>query len=391
VIHLPSSSESNTTIRQTAHRMFAEFAADVAFVVSDAGIVEHATRGAESLLSGGLIGRNVFTLVDAGSHVGLQDAMRKAFAGEPAETLMAVHAENGAQLLMHARVFLDFESRKLWVVAFDLSKASTRSLTPAYPAEREAAMQRALREGEFVVHYQPIVLRDGSINGCEALVRWRQPGGSFVSPADFIPLAERTGIIVELGEYVMKEALQQLKRFDAAGLEGLYMSVNVSPRQLEHAELEAAVARALAGADVSPTRLALEVTEGLSVSDPSRTRALLNRIAATGVQIALDDYGTGYAGMSYLKNFKVSTVKIDRSFVQELEEDDSAGILLKAFVEMTKKLGLKTIAEGVETPMQAQYLRSMNVDLFQGYLFGRPMAPEALIEQFCAPGTAAAA
>lgn len=386
VIPFPQPPDSNAAIRQAAHRLFAEFAADAAFVVSAAGVVEHANHGAQSLLAGGnggLGGRDIYTLVEANSHLDLRAAMHAAASGSPAETQMVVLAENGERVPMHAKVFLDFESRKLWVLAFDLSRASK-------PADRMVAMQSALRAGEFVVHYQPIVLRDGSIKGCEALTRWRQADGSFIPPMEFIPLAERSGFIVELGEYVLRESLHQLNRFDAAGLKDLYMSVNVSPRQLEHPDFEAMLTRALAETGVVPARLALEVTEGVSMVDPLLARTLLNRIAGTGVHIALDDYGTGYAGLSYLKNFTVSTVKIDRSFVQELEDDDTSGILIKAFVELTKKLGMKTVAEGVETPLQAQYLRSMSVDLLQGYLFGRPMAPEALIEQFGAPGKAAA-
>jgi EAL domain-containing protein (putative c-di-GMP-specific phosphodiesterase class I) len=394
VKQLAQSSDSNAAIRQAAHRMFAEFAADVAFVVSDAGVIEHANFGALALFdaaTSGLNGRDLFALVDAGSHGGLTEAMQQAFAGLPTETLIAVHAADGELVPLQTKIFLDSESQKLWLVAFDLSKTDTLTqLTLAYQADRMSTMARALHACEFVVHYQPIVLRDGSIKGCEALTRWRQPDGSFIPPLEFIPLAERTGFIVELGEYVLRESLQQLNRYDSEGLDGLYMSVNVSPRQLEHPDFEAMLARALAETGVAPSRLALEVTEGVSVVDPVLARTLLNRIATTGVHIALDDYGTGYAGMSYLKNFNVSTVKIDKSFVEELEDDDASGILIKAFVELTKKLGVKTIAEGVETPMQAQYLRAMNVDLLQGYLFGRPMAPDELLSRYGVPRRTAA-
>lgn len=382
----PQSPDSSAAIRQAAHRMFAEFASDVAFVVSEAGVIEHANSGALARFDGahsGLQGRDLFALVASTSHAGLREAMQHAFAGLPTETLMAVRAADGELLPLQTKVFLDSEAQKLWVVAFDLSKTDALTkFTLAYQADRVSTMDRALRAGEFVVHYQPIVLRDGTIKGCEALIRWRQPNGSIIPPLEFIPLAERTGFIVALGEYVLRESVQQLKRFDSDGLAGLYMSVNVSPRQLEHPEFEEMLARTLVETGVAPTRLTLEVTEGISVVDPNLARILLNRIAATGVRIALDDYGTGYAGLSYLKNFNVSTVKIDRSFVEELEDDDTSAILIKAFVELTKKLGVKTVAEGVETPMQAQYLRAMSVDLLQGYLFGRPMTADELLTRY---------
>jgi len=366
--------------------MFAEFAADVAFVVTETGVIEHANFGAQTLLDGAnaeLIGQDVLTFLDAGSHASFAEAMRQAFAGLPSETLVGLHASNGELVPLQMKIFLDAESQKLWLVAFVLSKTDTLTkLTLAYQADRAAAMKRALGAGEFVVHYQPIVLRDGSIKGCEALTRWCLEDGTVIPPLEFIPLAEQMGFIVELGEYVLREALQQLTRFDTAGLGGLCMSVNVSPRQLEHADFEAMLASALADTGVAPNRLVLEVTEGVSVVDPVLARTLLNRLAATGVHIALDDYGTGYAGLSYLKNFNVTTVKIDRSFVEELEDDDTSAILIKAFVELTKKLGVKSVAEGVETPMQAQYLRAMSVDLLQGYLFGRPMPADELLTRF---------
>jgi EAL domain-containing protein (putative c-di-GMP-specific phosphodiesterase class I) len=382
----PPPTDTSVAIRQAAHRMFAEFAADVAFVVTEAGVIEHANFGAQAMLDSAnaeLVGRDVRSFVDAGSHASLSDAMQQAFAGLPSETLLGLHASDGELVPLQTKIFLDSESQKLWLVAFDLSKTDILTkLTLAYQADRASAMERALGAGEFVVHYQPIVLRDGSIKGCEALTRWCPPGGPVIPPLEFIPLAERTGFIIELGEYVLREALQQLSRFDAAGLAGLNMSVNVSPRQLEHPDFEAMLARALAETGLAPNRLTLEVTEGVSVVDPVLARTLLNRIAATGVHIALDDYGTGYAGLSYLKNFNVSTVKIDRSFVEELEDDETSGILIKAFVDLTKKLGLKTVAEGVETPMQAQYLRALSVDLLQGYLFGRPMSADELLAGF---------
>ncbi|KVP39605.1 putative bifunctional diguanylate cyclase/phosphodiesterase [Burkholderia ubonensis] len=388
--------ETTVAIQQAAHRMFAEHAADAAFLVSGAGIVEHATAGASALLAksqASLAGCDLRALIDAGDVSRLNEAIHSALAGNTAELVMVVRSTEGDMKPLHAKVFLAVDARSLWVVAFDLSKTSKVS-TPTIddPTGMVSAMPAALRAGEFVVAYQPIVLRDGSIKGCEALMRWRKPDGTYVPPVAFIPRAERNGFIVELGEFILRESLLQLRKFDASGLENLYMSVNVSPRQLEHPGFEEMVSRALADTDVAPRRLTLELTEGLAVVDPEFARARLGRIAASGVRIALDDYGTGYAGMSYLKCFPVSTVKIDRSFVLEIEddEDEYSGLIVKAFVELTKSLGLETVAEGVETPLQAQLLRAMNVDLLQGYLFGRPMPPAELIATYGRPQVVAA-
>jgi EAL domain-containing protein (putative c-di-GMP-specific phosphodiesterase class I) len=181
---------------------------------------------------------------------------------------------------------------------------------------------------------------------------------------------------------MLRQSLHQLSRFDAAGLAGLYMSVNVSPTQLEHRDFEIMLADVLTDTGVAPARLSLEVTEGIAVTDLPRAAATLRRIADTGVRISLDDYGTGYSGMTYLKMFPVSTVKLDQSFVRDIESDRTTRVLVNGFIRVAQELGLRTIAEGVETAEQARIVKELGFDYIQGYLYGKPMPADELIAQF---------
>lgn len=244
------------------------------------------------------------------------------------------------------------------------------------------AMSAALCAGEFVPYYQPLVSSTGELRGCEALMRWLRPDGTFVSPVEFIPAAERSGFIDDLGAFVLREAVKQLRQFDVEGLAHLYMSVNVSPKQLEHPGFEAMLTAALADSGVAPNRLVLELTEGLSMNNSAQIQELLDRIAATGVRIALDDYGTGYASLGYLKAYPVSTLKIDRSFIMGMGDDGVSGIIVRAIVDLSKALQLEIVAEGVETELQAQLLQEMGVNYLQGFLYGKPMPAGELVARY---------
>lgn len=246
----------------------------------------------------------------------------------------------------------------------------------------EASMHSALREGEFLVHYQPLVDPHGCIRGVEALMRWQRADGTWVSPGDFIPVAENNGLITLLGDYVIRAACMQLKRFDEAGLPGLYMSVNVSPRQLRNPNFEKNLLRALEMPGVDPSRLVLEITEGLLMSGQERTQALLRKIAATGVRFSLDDFGTGYSCLAYLKTYPISALKIDRSFLAGIEKDDVSRSIVKAILDLARALKLATVVEGVETAEHAALLKEMSVDYLQGYLYSRPVPPEELLRRF---------
>ncbi|KWA83734.1 hypothetical protein WL29_20425 [Burkholderia ubonensis] len=243
-------------------------------------------------------------------------------------------------------------------------------------------MPAALRDGEFSVFYQPLVSSAGALHGCEALLRWRRPDGTVVPPADFIPAAENSGFILELGDYVLREALTQLSRFDSAGLVQMDMSVNVSAHQLAQPDFERKVMCALEDARVRPQRLVLEITESVTAIDEHHVTALLSRMVVKGVRVALDDYGTGYSNPVHLKNYPVSALKIDRAFVQGVADEEVSYVIVRSIINMAKALHLETFAEGVETALQAQALCDLGVDYLQGYLYGRPMPAADLVIRF---------
>lgn len=245
-----------------------------------------------------------------------------------------------------------------------------------------SAMHAAIREGELFLDFQPLVTVEGALVGCEALMRWRRADGQMVSPAEFIPLAEDNGLIVLLGEYAIRAAAMQLKRFDAAGLKDLYVSVNVSPRQLSHPHFEKTLTHALSLTGLDPKRLVLELTEGLLLSGDKHIKDILDKIVKTGVRLSIDDFGTGYSSLSYLNAYPVSALKIDRSFIIDLVDNPDAQEIVKVIIGLAKALKLTTVVEGVETKEQVHILSSMDVDCFQGYFFGKPMAPAELISRF---------
>jgi EAL domain-containing protein (putative c-di-GMP-specific phosphodiesterase class I) len=250
-----------------------------------------------------------------------------------------------------------------------------------------AMLRTAQHGGKLLTYFQPLVTVDGQLVGCEALARCERSDGTFISPAEFITAAERSGRIMAIGEQVLRHALAELRRFDAAGLDNLHMSVNASPVQLEHPDFEAMLADVLTDTGVAPGRLSLEVTEGTAVVDLPRAAAKLRRIEATGVSISLDDYGTGHAGMTYLKMFPVSTVKLDQFFVRDIESDRTTRILVNGLLRVAQELGLRTVAEGVETLAQARVVAELGFDYVQGYLYGKPMPADELIARFAPPST----
>lgn len=262
----------------------------------------------------------------------------------------------------------------LYKQELDVASASQWSL--------DAEMHAAINNGEFLVYYQPIVDAQGQLKGCEALLRWQRPDGSFISPGQFIPAAESNGLITLLGDYVLRSALSQLKLFEAAGLTNLYMSINVSPRQLRHPSFERNLTNVLIASKVNPQQIVLEITESMLMSGEERTKELLYQISRTGVQFALDDFGTGYSCLAYLKTYPIAVLKIDRSFVVGIDTDPVSLAIVKAVISLAKALGLRTVVEGIETQPQAAALKGLQVDYMQGYLFCRPIPPADLIAKF---------
>ena len=239
-------------------------------------------------------------------------------------------------------------------------------------------LRGATARGELVVHYQPQTsFRDGSLVGAEALVRWQHPERGLVAPGVFIPLAEELGLIEEIGGWVMNEACRQMVAWDVAGLHLPRVAVNLSAHQLDSTDLATLVAAVLEAAPVSPERLELEVTESMVMRHPERASSVLAAIRFLGVEVALDDFGTGHSSLTQLKNLPLARLKIDISFVRDIGVNPTGEAIIRATVALARGLGLETVAEGVETEDQAEFLRQVGCDVAQGYLYGRPVpAPE---------------
>jgi EAL domain-containing protein (putative c-di-GMP-specific phosphodiesterase class I) len=231
-------------------------------------------------------------------------------------------------------------------------------------------LPHALARQEFVLEYQPTVdLYTGRLTGAEALLRWRHPQLGLVPPTRFIGLAEDTGLIVPIGDWVLRTACQQVNRWVAAGWDDATIAVNLSARQFNQPDLQARIADALASANIEPWRLRMEVTESMVMSDPDRAAATLQRLARMGIQLALDDFGTGYSSLNYLKRFRLGCVKVDRSFVSGVASDEEDASIVRAIIALGKALGMKIIAEGIETVAQAEFLRNAGCDDGQGYYY----------------------
>jgi diguanylate cyclase (GGDEF)-like protein len=245
-------------------------------------------------------------------------------------------------------------------------------------AETENALRLGLRNREFVVQYQPEVdVRTGRMTGVEALVRWQHPERGLVGPNDFIPVAEESGLISDLGDFVLADAARNLVEWQAAGLD-LTIAVNLSPRQLTDVNLPARVAAILADSGAPADRIVLEMTESALVEDDPRTLSVLDGLKAMGVRLALDDFGTGYASLSYLRTFPVDVVKVDRSFVGDIDKTPGGAAIVAAVLAMGEGLGLVTVAEGVEHVSQLQALDRMGCRLAQGFYLAMPQDADAI-------------
>ncbi|QCP12877.1 EAL domain-containing protein [Pseudoduganella umbonata] len=245
----------------------------------------------------------------------------------------------------------------------------------------ESRLWQALEQQEFELYLQPqIDLASGAVIGAEALLRWHHPELGTVGPDRFIPIAEESGLILPLGEWVLQRAIDLLAHWQTIGLGHLRLAVNLSARQCQGHGLLAQLDRMLAEAGVDPALLELEITESAAMQDPERSRALLQGLRTRGIRVAIDDFGTGYSSLSYLKLFELDRIKIDRGFVKDIESDPNDAAIVSATIGLAHALGLDVIAEGVETIAQADFLRAHHCDEAQGYLFARPM-PAAEFER----------
>ena len=291
---------------------------------------------------------------------------------------VAVHEGIGApaqHLIEHADIAM-YSAKKLGRNCFQFYESSMND--EAQERLRiESALRNALEREEFVLHYQPqLDLASGRIVGVEALLRWQHPELGTVPPQRFIGLAEETGLIVPIGAWVMRTACAQAKAWHDAGLAPLRMAVNLSPRQFAQPDLVASIAAVLEETGLPPAALELELTEGLFVDDVARAVALLHELKALGVALSIDDFGTGYSSLSYLRTFPIDVLKIDRSFVGQIDDDADQAAIVVSIIALAHNLQLKVIAEGVETAGQLAFLRAHDCDQVQGYHFSRPV-PEA--------------
>ena len=239
------------------------------------------------------------------------------------------------------------------------------------------ALRRALLHNQLSLRYQPqISLESGDIVGVEALLRWEHPQWGPVSPSEFIPIAESNGLILPIGQWVIRSAIEQLAAWMQRGMAPMIMAVNLSAVQFRHAELPQFVTQCLNDARVPPELFELELTESAAMANPQAAISTLDELARRGIRLAIDDFGTGYSSLSYLKRFKVYKIKIDQGFVRDITDDPDDKAIVGAIINMARSLGIQTIAEGVETEAQLDYLREEGCNEVQGYLFSKPMTAD---------------
>ncbi|ALK99456.2 diguanylate cyclase [Massilia sp. WG5] len=257
--------------------------------------------------------------------------------------------------------------------------AERMNVAAARRFELETSLRGALERQEFTLFYQPIVsARDCTVQGMEVLLRWRRPGHGLVAPDDFIPMLEENGLIVAVGEWVIRTACEQAVAWRAAGLRPVPLAVNLSARQFVHRGLIEAIQRIVADTGIDPAMLEFEITETALMQHGGQTMETLEQIAKMGIRLSIDDFGTGYSSLAYLKRFPVHKIKIDRAFVRDLESSGEDRAIVAAIMALAGSLQLSVVAEGVETEAQLARLRGQGCDLAQGYLFAKPLAADAM-------------
>ena len=240
--------------------------------------------------------------------------------------------------------------------------------------ELENDLRRAIERGELEMYYQPkVALQDGRIVGAEALIRWRHPDRGFVPPSDFIPLAEENGLILPIGEWLLRDVCRKIRNWRDAGVNPPCVAINLSGRQFQRQNLPDMIALAIADAGIQSGDIELELTEGTIMSNAEANIEMLVMLKRMGLSIAIDDFGTGYSSLSYLKRFPVDVLKIDYSFVRDIATDSNSAELVRGVIGMAHGLKLVVVAEGVETPEQLVFLRQHGCDMMQGYLFSKPL------------------
>jgi len=252
----------------------------------------------------------------------------------------------------------------------------------------ESALRRGLERGEFVLHFQPkISFPDHKVVGAEALIRWNHPQIGMVNPIEFIHLAEQTGLILPLGEWVLAEACRQQVAWIARGLPPMKIAVNMSSRQFRQDDLAQRVADIFSEVGVDPKDITLELTESMVMHDVDATLVTLRALKNLGVRISLDDFGTGYSSLSYLRRFPIDELKIDKSFINDIHTNRDDAAIASAIIAMAVSLGLSVIAEGVENAAQVKRLTEMGCNQVQGFYFGRPVSAAQFVALYFAHST----
>jgi EAL domain-containing protein (putative c-di-GMP-specific phosphodiesterase class I) len=247
----------------------------------------------------------------------------------------------------------------------------------------ETNLRRAIQNEEFLVHYQPRVSVDSlTVTGVEALVRWQHPQLGLIPPSEFIPLAEDTGLIVPIGEWVLHTACLQGRRWLDQGFAPIQIAVNISARQFHDRDLSQTVIRILEETGLSPKYLELELTESSIMGDEEFAAGMLNRLKSMGINISIDDFGTGFSSLASLKRLPIDALKIDQSFVREATSDPDDAALVMAIITLAHNLRLRVIAEGVETEEQLRFLQLLRCDEIQGYFFSKPLHANTLVTIF---------
>ncbi len=243
------------------------------------------------------------------------------------------------------------------------------------------AMAKAVKRGRFRVVYQPqISLKNGEVIGAEALIRWDHHELGSIPPSEFIPIAENNGLILPIGEWVLKTVIHQIKQWHGEGIKPVTIAVNISAVQFRHIKLPEIITSMLKEANLNPKYIELELTESVAMHNPKMAIETMNNLHKAGIQMSIDDFGTGYSSLSYLKRFKISKLKIDQSFVKDINTDEEDKAIVRTIINMSKSLGFKTIAEGVETLEQLSYLKDQGCDEIQGYYYSKPLPAEEFKE-----------
>jgi diguanylate cyclase (GGDEF)-like protein len=284
-------------------------------------------------------------------------------------------------LLKNVNTALDSISRSSGGSAYQFYSKEMDAEAHEY-LQLEEALRKAILNNELELYYQPkLNIKSSMIAGVEALLRWQHPDLSNVSPAVFIPIAEETNLIIPLGEWALREACKMNKHWQNEGYEHLSIALNLSPKQFYHPDIVEIISNALKESDLNPAYLELEINEATVMNNMEKAIEILEKIKALGVHLAIDHFGTGYTSISHLKQFPISSLKIDASFIKGIPTNANDLAITNAFIALAHHFGLEVVAEGVETAEQVEYLATQNCDMVQGYYFCHPLSAQNIIQQ----------